>query len=96
MKEKKPFVIYRSADSEGETFALAPEAKETLEVDYKDVHRCRPRLFIAGFSEYADPRAQYAVVSLLTGLDYSKVSSLKHVEVRDPVTEEVIFRWTWA
>jgi hypothetical protein len=94
LEPSEPFIIYRSVNRDGQTFALEPLSRERLRRVFAGAVRLHPRVFIAhetvGSYEQLDVDLLGQVVQLLAGVSKSRLDEVGGVSVRDPVTNEEI------
>jgi hypothetical protein len=96
----EPIVIYRSANRDGETFALAPQSRRRLSDALGTPLPANTRVFIGHDTkfDYQHVHGAFApqVVTLLTGVSEGdeRLQALGGVIFRDPVTDEDLSRTT--
>jgi hypothetical protein len=87
-----PFVIFRSVNRDGETFAIEPRSLERLRAEFGPALHARPRIFIAHEGridrEHVLRSVVPQIVHLLTGLPEEKLVPLGGITFRDPVTDQ--------
>lgn len=92
----RPIVIYRTANRDGETFAIDPLCRERLRERFGDVFRSRQRVFIAHETraDYEHVHGQIVpqIVVLLTGLSEERLNEVGPVIFVDAVTERELPR----
>lgn len=86
-----PFVIFRSVNRDGETFALEPRSLERLRAEFGSAVHARPRIFLAHEARPDHERALGSVapqiILLLTGLSEETLRAVGGFTFRDPVTD---------
>lgn len=86
-----PFVVYRSVNGNGETYALEPRSLTRLRRELGAAVHARPRVFIAhelrADYEHVDGAIAGQVIHLLTGISEDRLRPLGGVIFRDPVTD---------
>lgn len=92
-----PVVIHRSANRDGQTFALDPLSRRRVREHFGEQVHLHPRVFIAHetAADYDSMRVDLVaqVVQLLTGLSPSRLDELGGVSFRDSTTDgEVVIR----
>ena len=93
-EQAEPFIVYRSVDGSGATYALSRRFREHLKERFGHAVHLPPRVFIAHETE-ADYKSIHGslrrqIVQLLTGLSEDRVKELGTIQFRDPVTERPI------
>ena len=87
-----PFVIFRSVNRDGETYALEPLSLDRLKRKLGAAVHARPRVFIAHETkadyEHVHGAIVPQIVQLLTGLSEDRLRPLGGVTFRDAVTEQ--------
>lgn len=89
-------VIYRTANRDGETFALEPRSLTHLRREFGERLHLSPRVFVAHETradyEHVHGRIVPQIVLLLTGLSEDELRSHGRVIFVDPVTEQELAR----
>ena len=92
----EPFVIFRSVNRDGETYALEPRSLERLQKALGAAVHWRPRVFIAHETkadyEHVHGTVAKQIIQLLTGLDEERLGALGGVTFRDALTEKDLER----
>jgi hypothetical protein len=92
----EPFVIYRSVNRDGETYALEPRSLERLRAKLGGQVHARPRVFIAHEAKSDDSAMigdiSSQIILILSGIPEERLRELGGVIFQDPVTEQVVPR----
>ena len=91
-RRAEPFVVFRSVNRDGETYALEPRSLERLRLELGDAVHARSRVFIAHETradyEHVHGAIAQQIIQLLTGVSEERLRPLGGVIFRDPVTEQ--------